>query len=233
MTLAVIKRYMTDNIHTIQICGRRIKGVLFDLDGVLVDSETEYTRIWSTIQKEFSHSMPDTASDDFSKKIKGTTLDNILSTYFPDPEIQPMVRNRLYEEEEKMVYRYCPGAKELLTTLKRQGIPMALFTSSNEDKMRHLYRDIPEIRDYFDAMVVADDVHRSKPDPEGYLLAAARLGIAPSDCCVMEDSIQGMRAGKAAGAFVIGIAGTLPAKMIESEADCVADGVKSVLPKIR
>lgn len=223
---------MDENNHTIKIYGKTLKGVLFDLDGVLVDSETEYTRIWSTIQKEFSHSMPDTASDDFSKKIKGTTLDNILSTYFPHPEIQPLVRKRLYEEEEKMVYRYCPGAKELLTTLKCRGIPTALFTSSNEDKMRHLYRDIPEIRDYFDAMVVADDVHRSKPDPEGYLLAAARLELAPSDCCVMEDSIQGMRAGKAAGAFVIGIAGTLPVTMIESEADCVAEGVKSVLVKI-
>lgn len=181
-------------------------GVLFDLDGVLIDSESEYTRIWNRINEEFPTDVPN-----FAERIKGTTLENILMLHYPDPDVRRRVEERLLEEESHMVYEYCPGARELLDDLRAHGVPMALFTSSNDIKMAHLYHDLPGLRDYFDVVITGDMVSRSKPDPEGYLKAADELHLAPCRCVVVEDSLQGVRAGEAAGSAVLGVAGTLPA----------------------
>lgn len=190
--------------------------MLFDLDGVLVDSETEYTRIWNLINEEFP-----TGVDDFARKIKGTNLDDILTRHYPDEEIREKVRVRLYEEEGKMKYSYCPGAEAVLKRLKSSGIPIALYTSSNHKKMEHLYRDIPEIRKYFDYIVLGDMVNESKPSPEGYLKAAGGLGLESGSWVVVEDSLQGVKAGEASGGKVIGVAGTLPASILTPHSDMV------------
>lgn len=202
-------------------------GVLFDLDGVLVDSEREYTLIWERINKEFPTDVPN-----FAERIKGTTLENILSLHYPDPEVRKNVERRLLEEESKMVYRYCPGAHELLEDLRRSNVPMALFTSSNEIKMDHLYNDIPGIKDYFDVIITGDMVKHSKPDPEGYLKAARELGLKNGKWVVVEDSLQGVKAGKASGGSVMGVAGTLPAEVLAPYCNEVVetlDGIDTAL----
>lgn len=202
-------------------------GVLFDLDGVLVDSEREYTLIWERINKEFPTDVPN-----FAERIKGTTLENILSLHYPDPEVRKNVERRLLEEESKMVYRYCPGAHELLEDLRRSNVPMALFTSSNEIKMDHLYNDIPGIKDYFDVIITGDMVRHSKPDPEGYLKAARELGLKNGKWVVVEDSLQGVKAGKASGGSVMGVAGTLPAEVLAHYCNEVVetlDGIDTAL----
>lgn len=198
-------------------------GVLFDLDGVLVDSEREYTLIWERINKEFPTDVPN-----FAERIKGTTLENILSLHYPDPEVRKNVERRLLEEESKMVYRYCPGAHELLEDLRRSNVPMALFTSSNEIKMDHLYNDIPGIKDYFDVIITGDMVRHSKPDPEGYLKAARELGLKNGKWVVVEDSLQGVKAGKASGGSVMGVAGTLPAKVLEPYCNEVVETLNGI-----
>lgn len=198
-------------------------GVLFDLDGVLIDSEREYTNIWNRINKEYP-----TEVHNFAENIKGTTLDNILNLHYPDPEIRKKVEKRLYEEEDKMVYQYCPGAKDLLEDLKGKGIRMALFTSSNDLKMAHLYKDLPEIKDYFDVIITGDLVQHSKPDPEGYLLAASELGLKNGRWVVIEDALQGVKAGKSSGGAVLGISGTLSAELLEPYCDYVSDGLEEI-----
>lgn len=194
------------------------KAFLFDLDGVLVDSETEYTRIWEKIGNEFP-----TGVEELARKIKGTTIDNILATYFPEPERGSAVRARLYELEGNMRFNVFPGARLLLDALKAKGIPCALVTSSNNVKMRLLWSQNPSLKDYFQAIVTADQVKRSKPDPEGYLKAADMLGIDPKECTVVEDSLQGVKAGKNAGCRVIGVAGTLPAEVLAPFSDILTD----------
>lgn len=200
------------------------KAYLFDLDGVLVDSETEYTRIWEKIGNEFP-----TGIKDLARRIKGTTIDNILATYFPEPERGSAVRARLYELEGSMSFNVFPGARLLLDTLKEGGIPCALVTSSNNVKMRLLWGQNPDLKDYFQAIVTADQVKRSKPDPEGYLKAAEMLGMDPKDCTVVEDSLQGVKAGKNAGCRVIGVAGTLPAEVLAPFSDILTDTTYSGL----
>ena len=180
-------------------------AVLFDLDGVLIDSETIYTQIWNSIDRAYP-----TGVDDFARKIKGTTLEDILSTYFPKPEVRENVEKMLYDLESEIRYNMLPGASELLASLREAKIPVALVTSSNEIKMNHLFGQIPELRDAFDFIVTGDMVEKSKPDPE--------------------DSLQGVKAGEALGGKVIGVSGTLPASTLAPHATIVVDTLEKVSP---
>ncbi len=195
-------------------------GFLFDLDGVLIDSEKEYTRIWDEIDRMFP-----TGVEGFSKKIKGTTLEKILDTYFAEEAIKKKVIEELFLRERKMVYTFCPGAKELLEEIKSCGYPIALNTSSNDKKMKHLKEQLPELFDYMDAIVTGDQITHSKPNPESYLLAAKKIGVEPGQCIVFEDALQGAKAGKNAGAYVVGVAGTLPREILAPECDIVIDSL--------
>lgn len=198
-------------------------GALFDLDGVLIDSESEYTKIWQRIERRFP-----TGVKDFPRVIKGTTLEDILARYFSGPGVRPQVEKMLLEEEQKMVYDYCPGARSLLQELQKREVPMALVTSSNCYKISHLRQCRPELESQFDFVVVGEMVSHSKPDPEGYLLAASKLGVEPRRCVVFEDSLQGVKAGKAAGAYVIGVVGTLPAETLAPFCDLLVNHLTEV-----
>lgn len=197
---------------------------LFDLDGVLVDSERIYTKIWEAIEQQWP-----TGIENFPYRIKGTTLDDILERYFLEDSREEITRE-LVRLEGMMIYGPMPGAMEFLDALKARGIPIALVTSSNELKMDHLWHDMPGLKDKFDVIITGDEVTNSKPDPEGYLAAASALGVDPKRCAVFEDSLQGVKAGKAAGALVIGIAGTLRASDIEPYCDIVVNAVANVYP---
>lgn len=198
-------------------------GFLFDLDGVLIDSEKEYSRIWATVNSEFP-----TGVQNLEIKIKGCTLEKILNDFFPDLDLQKKVVRKLYELEGKMHYEYLPGAYSLLCDLSTLGFPMAMVTSSNNDKMRHLKEELPELLDFFGTVVTADMITRSKPDPEGYLRGAELLGIDPHDCVVFEDSLQGVKAGREAGAFVVGVVGTLPEEALAPFSDIVVDNLENI-----
>lgn len=198
-------------------------GFLFDLDGVLIDSEEQYTRIWEEIEECFP-----TGVENFARVIKGTTLDNILSTYYPDSDTQKEVRKLLAEKEETMTYGYTPGAAELLQNLSDRGEKAVLVTSSNRDKMNILRRQIPEMENRFIAIVTGDKVTRSKPHPEGYLLGAGITGAHPRNCVVFEDSMQGVKAGQSAGCYVIGVAGTYPAERLAEYSDTIVDNLLQI-----
>lgn len=195
-------------------------GFLFDLDGVLIDSEKEYSKIWAQVNSEYPSGTPA-----LEKVIKGCTLDKILDDHYPDSDIRKNVVKRLYELEALMKYSYLPGADRFLKTLKELGYPIVLVTSSNNDKMAHLDEEIPELRGMFDFIVTADLISRSKPDPEGYLLGAKKINRDIRKCVVFEDSLQGVKAGRSAGAFVVGVAGTLAKDTIQPFADIVINSL--------
>lgn len=197
-------------------------GALFDLDGVLIDSETEYTRIWSAIDRKYP-----TGVKDFPLVIKGTTLPHILNTYFPE-SLHGAVTNMLNELEQQMKYEYLPGAVATLDYLEEHHIPRVLVTSSNDMKMRRLDQERPELRGRFDDIVTADRISHSKPDPEGYLLGAKLCGVDPANCVVCEDSVQGVMAGHAAGCLVIGLITTVTADKLEPYADIIVATLEEV-----
>ena len=184
-------------------------GFLFDLDGVIIDSEKEYSKIWARINQEFPTGIPD-----LEQKIKGSTLSKILNDNYKSEETKAAVAKRLHELENQMRYEYLPHAQEFLKLLKSKNLPCALVTSSDNEKMEHLKDEVPDIFDYFDFIITGDLVKNSKPAPEGYLLAASKLNKDPKNCVVFEDSLQGVQAGKNAGTYVVGITGTIPQEQL-------------------
>lgn len=188
-------------------------AVLFDLDGVLVDSEGIYTTFWEQLEQKFPTGIPN-----FALVIKGNTLQNILNTYFK-PELHPVIIDYIKEQERTMRYQLFPGVEDLLTRLRNAGKRIAIVTSSNPAKMRELFRQQPILREMVDVIITDADVTRSKPDPQGYLLAAERLGVPASECLVFEDSFAGLEAGRRAGATVVGIATTNPFPQVAAHCD--------------
>ncbi len=198
-------------------------GFLFDLDGVLIDSEYKYSLIWKKINEDFP-----TGIENLEDVIKGTTLPDILSRYYPDEKIRAQVAERCVYEENNMIYDFCNGAINLLTELKANNYPIALVTSSDSVKMNHLWQQHPSFKSFFTSIIDAEKVTKSKPDPEGYLKAASELGIPAKHCIVFEDSIQGVKAGKAAGAYVIGINGTVDSSLLSLYADDILDSLENL-----
>ncbi len=188
-------------------------GALFDLDGVLVDTETIYTRFWSETDRLFP-----TGIDDYARYIKGMTLTKILN-YYPTQEVRDEIVRRLNEFQATMEYPMMDGAMELLGELRQRGIPTAIVTSSDNKKMTRLFKHQPLLREMVDHVIDASQVTRSKPDPQGYLLGAKAIGVEPENCFVFEDSFQGLAAGRSSGAMVIALATTFPRERIEREAD--------------
>lgn len=192
-------------------------GALFDLDGVLVDTEGIYTDFWRQIDRLFP-----TGVKDFALVIKGNTLSRILDTYFP-AEQHPAIKELLRKQEDEMKYKLFPGVLEMLAEIKTAGWGIAIVTSSNNTKMEHLFEQIPRLGEMIDILVTDGDVTHSKPDPEGYLLAAQRLGCDPQNCIVFEDSLAGIEAGRRSGATVVAVATTNPRSVIEPLNDIVVN----------
>lgn len=197
-------------------------GFLFDLDGVLVDSEKEYTRIWDEIEKRYP-----TGIDNFALSIKGQTLGKILNDHYSLKD-REKVSELLHELEKMMRYEYCQYAEEFLDQIKKKNIKIAVVTSSDEIKMEHLYKDLPEFRNKVNVIIDSTKVERSKPDPEGYLKAAKELGVNIQNCTVFEDSVQGVKAGHASGALVVGVIGTKTREELLPYSDILINGFKEI-----
>lgn len=179
------------------------RGVLFDLDGVLLDSEGKYSIFWAQMEKEYP-----TGVENFASFIKGFHLNRILG-YFDNDDVRQQVLERLLEFERDMRYEFFPGALAFVKQLRDAEIPMAIVTSSDRKKMQSLYRQHPEFPTLFDHIITGDMVVKAKPDPYCFLLGAQLIGVDIKDCVVVEDSRNGLLAGRASGARVIGIATTL------------------------
>lgn len=200
-----------------------IAAVLFDLDGVLIDSEGIYTEFWGEMDRRYPTGVPD-----FTRQIKGSTLPVILARYFPDEDVQRQVRVALERQEREMRYRLFPGALDLLEGLRGQGVRTAIVTSSNRKKMDNLFAQLPDLARLADLVVTDEDVTESKPSPQGYLLAAERLGVRPEDCAVVEDSLAGLRAARASGATVIGLTTTNRPDAVRPLADITLGSVAEI-----
>lgn len=188
-----------------------VKACLFDLDGVVFDTEPLYTLFWQNIATQLR---PDI--DDFEHVIKGQTLQQIYDRYFSgEEEKQKEITKLLDTYERNMPFDYIAGFEHFIKQLRSKGIKTAVVTSSNLEKMQNVYAKHPEFKKYFDMILTSEDFAESKPSPDCYLKAAARFSLLPEECVVFEDSFNGLRSGIASGARVIGLATTNPAAAIE------------------
>ena len=194
------------------------KAALFDLDGTLIDTEGQYSLIWGQIGKEFRPDVPD-----LHDAIKGNTLVRILERFFPDPQVQEVVKKRLDDYESNMQYDFFPGAREFIVDLKKHGIKCAIVTSSDQKKMQHLRDKNPDLLSLFDRVLTSEDFAASKPDPDCYLKAVAALGLQKSECIVFEDAFSGLQAGMSAGIFTVGLASYNSRQDIQDKCNLVLD----------
>jgi len=194
----------------------KMKAALFDLDGVVFNTEPQYTVFWGEQCREFHPEHPG-----LEHEIKGQTLVQIYDAWFAGPlaDKQELITERLNEFEQQMDYVYIAGTQDFINGLRKKGIKTAVVTSSNQIKMEAVYQHHPEFKDLFDAILTSEDFERSKPDPDCYLKAAERFGVNPEDCVVFEDSFNGLKSGRAAGMRVVGLATTNPAERIRPLCD--------------
>ena len=201
------------------------QAALFDLDGVVFNTEPQYTVFWGAQCREFHPEHPG-----LEQEIKGMTLVQIYDAWFSGElsEKQVLITERLNDYEAQMSYDYVAGFEAFIHALRNQGVKTAVVTSSNQPKMEAVYRSHPEFKGLFDAILTAEDFDRSKPDPDCYLKAAGRFGIAPEHCVVFEDSFNGLKSGRAAGMYVVGLATTNPTDAIRPLCDeVISDYIKS------
>lgn len=188
-----------------------LKAALFDLDGVVFDTEPQYTEFWGEQCREFR---PDISG--LEHIIKGQTLIQIYDKYFDIADVRDKITSRLDNFEQQMTFDYITGFVSFLNDLREHSIKTAVVTSSNISKMQSVYRQHPEFKSLFDAILTSEDFEYSKPHPDCYLKAAARFGVDSALCVVFEDSINGLKSGNAANMCVIGLATTNAAEVISN-----------------
>lgn len=189
-------------------------AALFDFDGVVVDTEPQYSLFWDEKGRKYHPEIPD-----FGHHIKGQTLTQIYSQYFLDHEgLQPEITRELLDFETRMTFEFIPGVVDFMKELREKGVKLAIVTSSNDQKMVNAHRALPELESMVDAFITADKVSHSKPHPECFLLGAETLRVPIENCVVFEDSFHGLDAGNRAGMKVIGLSTTNPASAIQDKA---------------
>lgn len=178
-------------------------AVLFDFDGVVVDTETQYSVFWHRVGMDYL------GMSDLEGRIKGQTLTYIYDTFFPGmTDRQTEITAALDRFEQEMSYNFIPGVLDFMDDLRRHDVRTAVVTSSNDKKMAAVRRVHPDLDSLFDRILTAEMFTASKPAPDCFLLGMQVLGSEPAGTWVFEDSFNGLRAGMASGANVIGLATT-------------------------
>ena len=193
-------------------------AALFDLDGVVFDTEPQYSVFWEKQGLIYHPELPS-----FSQLIKGQTLQQIYDKYFNEEltSYRDVITEQLNLFERNMSFSYVEGFLKFVRELRSNGIKTAVVTSSNQNKMKNVYSKCPEFESLFDAILTAENFKESKPSPDCYLTAARFFSASPDECIVFEDSFNGLKSGRAALMKVVGLATTNSPDAIASLAHVV------------
>lgn len=174
---------------------KKVKAVIFDMDGVIFDTERVYLEIWTKIFKKYGYNM----SKDVYISVMGRGRKNVIKTFL-EVYGENLPIEKMYDEKDKELKERIQkgqvaikkGVQEILEFLKERGYKVALATSAKRDRAIIQFRNT-DIEEKFDAMVYGDNITKSKPDPEIFLKAAQKLCINPKNCIVIEDSPAGIK----------------------------------------
>lgn len=186
-----------------------LRGVIFDMDGVLVSTDEFHYLSW----KELADVEGIPFDRSINERLRGISrmdsLDIVLErarrAYTPAEKLTMADRKNAAFRERLLTLTpadLLPGAREMLDALRRRGLKLAVGSSSRN---AGLILERTGLAGAVDAVVDGNDIHRSKPDPEVFLLAAERLGLRPDECMVVEDAVAGIEAARRAGMSVFGI----------------------------
>jgi beta-phosphoglucomutase family hydrolase len=201
-----------------------IEAVLWDLDGVLVDTARFHYQAWCQLLSELGRSL----SEEEFRRTFGLRNDLILRDLLGEVSAEEV--KRLSERKEALFRQHAagrvtllPGAAELVRRSRDGGRRTALVTSTPRLNIDFVLEQVG-LSGAFDTIVAAEDVLRGKPDPEGFLLAARRLGVAPQRCLVIEDAPGGVEAARRAGMHSLAVTTTRPREELTA-ADAVVDSL--------
>jgi HAD superfamily hydrolase (TIGR01509 family) len=216
-----IQLMTTANLNNID--RNKISAVIFDMDGVVVDSEPVHERALMVTAEHLGRTMSITEAKSFKGSTEKLAAELMRDFTGTSVGIEEIIHKRLSTVHELFgQVTLMDGVIEFIATCRKHGWVLALATSAQRD-MQELVFATFGLAPYFAAVVTGSDVARSKPDPEPYLKAAAKLGLEPSACLVIEDAKLGVVSGKAAGCQVIGITTSFPKEqLLEAGADLVA-----------
>jgi cytidine deaminase len=198
---------------------KHYKAVLFDMDGVLIDSEQLMTKAGMLALRDYGI---DAKPEDFVPFVgRGEDLyiGGVAEKYGHryDPEMKQRCYDYFgqYVETDAQVPKEIP---DILFRLKEHGIKICVCTSADWNKVIHNLRAMGVGKEVFDAFITGDDVKRKKPDPEIYLKGAEQLDIEPENCVVVEDAPNGILAAKAAGMLAVGIDTSFSEEVLKKQA---------------
>jgi beta-phosphoglucomutase len=206
-----------------------IKGVLFDMDGVLVDSEAYICKAAIMMFKELGVSVQ---PDDFHPFVgmgENRYIGGVAENHGVKVDIEK-VKARTYEIYENIVrgkLYSLPGTHEFISRCRERGFLLALATSADRVKMEVNLREIGLPADTFKYIVTGLDVEKKKPFPDIYLKAAEKIGLAPNECLVVEDAVSGIKAGNAAGCRCLAVTSSFSAEAL-AEADWICRSLLEV-----
>ena len=192
---------------------------IFDIDGTLVDSMEAHTQAWLAFLEQKGARLD---SPDARRALVGRTTRDILVQIFgnglSEAEIQELTEEKesLYRQLYLPKLKPLPGLLDFLERSRALGIPMAVASSAHKPNIDYTLDGLG-IRAYFKEIIGEEHVEHPKPDPEIYLVTAARLGTSPECCLVFEDSAVGIRAALGAGMRVIGVATTLEEEALHQD----------------
>ena len=194
-------------------------ALIFDMDGVLVDSNPFHVQKWI----EFLHErgIPYNA-ENLPKQILGSRNDTALRRFFGRDLAEGEIEKLSEDLEARFRAAFRPhaqpllGLKTLMDECRAEGIPLAVASSAMTKNVDFVV-DTLKLRSYFASIVTGDDVSRPKPDPEIYIQAAERLTLAPAKCVAFEDSFVGIESAKRASMKCVAIASTFPAEELRSQ----------------
>ena len=180
---------------------KEIKGAIFDMDGVLFDSEALWQRFWKEAAEKRGIVLP----EQFKKDICGSggdLMNTVVKKYYQVEDGWPIMYEVFENLQNYLKEHYPdekPGLHEILKDLKVRGFKIAVASSSTHEMIERNLTHY-HVRDYFDNITSGTEVQHGKPAPDIFLLAAERLGLSPEECYVFEDAYNGIKAASAAGA---------------------------------
>jgi beta-phosphoglucomutase len=206
-------------------------GVIFDMDGVLVDSYQTHLASWKRTAGEHGLAMSDT---DFGRTFGRTTRDIIAilwPNHFSDAEVAQfdLKKEAAYRELLGEHFPEMDGAGDLIAALHGHGFAMAIGSSGPPENVALVQRCVGNGR-FITASVNGSEVKRGKPDPQVFLMAAAKLKIDPSRCAVIEDAPVGVEAARRAGMLSIGLLGTAKKEQLAAHAHRVVASLRELNP---
>lgn len=207
-----------------------ISAVIFDLDGLVIDSETPEVLAWEAIYARYGMRFPIASWLQNVGRNDGP-WDPLAPFRLPESPSAPDLVAGLWRHQVDALmdayFKPLPGVVPLLTQLRRRGLRTAVASSSRRAWIVRVLARLG-LADQFDATAGGDEVPRAKPEPDVYLLAARRLGAAPRACVALEDSHNGVRAAKAAGMPCIAVPSALTRQLDFAAADLVVGSLDEI-----